>query len=149
MQSISPGEDLQQKLSQNSSETTFEITLLKSGLLYLPKYYQTKLKLSFPPEHSLLFSLSVVLCARIVYCIRGMAKGLQELVFPQKPCGQTAFGQVTDWWLENWLTWGTKRGYRKRGEAHIPTSQITLSHHGSAHGRAGAAPLVPAPRWRP
>lgn len=97
MQSISPGEDLQQKLSQNSLETTFEITLLKSGLLYLPKYYQTKLKLSFPPEHSLLFSLSVVLCARIVYCIRGMAKGLQELVFPQKPCGQTAFGQVTDW----------------------------------------------------
>jgi len=53
MQSISPDDDLQQKLSQNNLPTRPEITPLESGLLYLPMYYQARLKLSFSPEHSL------------------------------------------------------------------------------------------------
>ncbi|KAK4814499.1 hypothetical protein QYF61_020861, partial [Mycteria americana] len=36
LQSVSPSDDLQQKLSQNSLETISEITPLESGLLYLP-----------------------------------------------------------------------------------------------------------------
>lgn len=87
LQSISPNDDTQQKLSQNSLETTSEITPLKSGLLYLPMYYQARLKLSLSPEHSLLLSLfHFCVCQD---CILPMKHSLRQdqvgLLDPQKP----------------------------------------------------------------
>lgn len=97
MQSISAGEDLQQKLSQNSLDTTFQITLLKSGLLYLPRYYQAKLKLSFPPRAFL------ALC--LLFCVPGLYIAC-EAWLKARPSG-TCISPEATWadglWTNHWL----------------------------------------------
>ena len=119
MQSISPSDDLQQKLSQNSLETTSEITPLESELLYLPMYYQARLKLSLSPEHSLLFSLfHSSVCQDCILPIKhdwrhGQGRSFGIHIPTQATQAEMAFGKSTDLWLKNWLTWRRKKGSRK------------------------------------
>lgn len=135
MQSVSPSGDLQWKFSQNSLETISEVgkAVLAPDIMWPGWSYL--LPRSIPCSFLCFF----LVYARTIYCLWSMAgneaKGvLFGIHMPVETTqAEIAFGESTDLWLESWLTW-RRIGAGSHGEAHKPSSWITLVCHGPAHG---------------